>query len=90
MKLLQDYILLEEIKEEATEEVTPGGVVIPPDFAEKNKNKPDIGVVIDISPEVKSVHIGNKVLFKRYGVEKIRIDNKECLLADESDIIAIL
>jgi len=40
-----------------------------------------------IPPEVKK---GQVVLFKKYGPDEIRVDDKEYLIAREEDILAVL
>ena len=37
-----------------------------------------------------SVKVGDKVMFKKYSPDEIKIDKKEYLLISESDILAIL
>jgi chaperonin GroES len=37
-----------------------------------------------------SVKIGDKVMFKKYSPDEIKIDGEELLVIQESDIIAIL
>jgi len=36
------------------------------------------------------VKVGDKVLFTKYGPQEIKIDNKEYLIASQSDILAII
>jgi chaperonin GroES len=78
------------------EEMTKGGIIIP-DTAEKEKSEQ--GEVVAIGPGklndkgervALSVAVGNKVLFKKYGPDEVKIDGQEYLVADESDIIAII
>ncbi|MEK7664565.1 MAG: co-chaperone GroES [Patescibacteria group bacterium] len=93
IKPLADHILIEPIKEE---EKTKGGIFLP-ETAEKEKSeqgkiiaigdgkKTDDGKIIPLS-----VKPGDKVLFSKYGPTEIKIDNKEYLIATESDILAII
>jgi chaperonin GroES len=37
-----------------------------------------------------SVKPGDKVLFTKYGPNEIKVDNKEYLIASESDILAVI
>ena len=37
-----------------------------------------------------AVKPGDKVLFSKYGPNEIKVDNKEYLIATESDILAII
>ncbi len=93
IKPLSDHILIEPIKEE---EKTKAGIFLP-DTASKEKSEE--GKVIAVGPGKKtedgkimmmSVKPGDKVLFTKYGPNEIKIDNKEYLIATESDILAII
>jgi chaperonin GroES len=93
IKPLADYILIEPIKEE---EKTKSGILLP-ETAEKEK--PEQGKVIAVGPGRRnekgeiipvSVKPGQKVLFKKYGPDEIKVDDKEYLIAKEEDILAII
>jgi len=93
IKPLSDHILIEPIKEE---EKTKTGILLP-ETAEKER--PEEGRVIAVGPgrtteEGKlipvSVKPGQKVLFKKYGPDEIKVENKEYLIAKEEDILAII
>jgi len=93
IKPLADYVLLEPIKEE---EKTKTGIYLP-ESAEKEK--PEQGKVIAVGPGRRdekgnlipvSVKPGQKVLFKKYGPDEIKVDDKEYLICKEEDIVAII
>ena len=93
IKPLSDHILIEPVKED---EKSKGGIFLP-DTASKEKSEE--GKVIAVGPGKKmedgkimmmSVKPGDKVLFSKYGPNEIKIDNKEYLIASESDILAII
>jgi len=93
IKPLADYVLLEPIKEE---EKTKSGIYLP-ESAEKEK--PEQGKVIAVGPGRRdekgnlipvSVKPGQKVLFKKYGPDEIKVDDKEYLICKEEDIVAII
>jgi chaperonin GroES len=93
IKPLSDHILIEPIKEE---EKTKTGIFLP-DTATKERSEE--GKVIAVGPGKKtedgkimmmSVKPGDKVLFTKYGPSEIKVDNKEYLIATESDILAII
>jgi chaperonin GroES len=93
IKPLADYILIEPIKEE---EKTKAGILLP-ETAEKEK--PEKGKVIAVGPGRRdekgnlisvSVKPGQKVLFKKYGPDEIKVDDKEYLICKEEDILAII
>lgn len=79
-----------------SEKVTSSGIVIP-DSAEKGR--PVQGTVIavglgaldDQGKRVEiSVKVGDSVLFKKYGPDEIELDGTKYLVADESDILAVI
>lgn len=93
IKPLSDHILIEPIKEE---EKTKSGILLP-ETAEKER--PEQGKVIAVGPGKRnekgeiipiSVKPGQKVLFKKYGPDEIKVDGKEYLIASEDDILAII
>jgi len=93
IKPLSDHILIEPIKEE---EKTKTGILLP-ETAEKER--PEQGRVVAVGPGKKSekgeiipisVKPGQKVLFKKYGPDEIKVGDKEYLIASEEDILAII
>jgi len=93
IKPLSDHILIEPIKEE---EKTKTGIFLP-DTASKEKSEE--GKVIAVGPGKRtddgkmlpmSVRPGDRVLFAKYGPNEIKVDNKEYLIASESDILAVI
>ena len=93
IKPLSDHILIEPIKEE---QKTKAGIFLP---ETASKEKSEEGIVIAVGSGRKtedgkiipvSVKPGDKVLFTKYGPNEIKVDNKEYLIASESDILAII
>lgn len=93
IKPLSDHILIEPIKEE---EKTKGGIFLP---ETASKEKSETGKVVAIGPGKKtddgkiiplSVKPGDRVLFSKYGPSEIKVEEKEYLIATESDILAII
>ena len=93
IKPLSNHILIEPIKEE---EKTKGGILLP-ETAEKEK--PEQGKVIAVGPGKRTesgkiipmdIKPGQKVLFKKYGPDEVKIGDKEYLIATEDDILAII
>ncbi|OGN07665.1 MAG: co-chaperone GroES [Candidatus Yanofskybacteria bacterium RIFCSPHIGHO2_02_FULL_38_22b] len=92
IKPLSDHVLLEPIREEKKK----GGIILPDTV---DKERPEKGKVVAVGPgklnkegkrippEVKK---GQVVLFKKYGPDEIRVDDKEYLIAREEDILAVL
>ena len=71
-----------------TEEMqkTAGGLYIP----DSAKEKPQSGKVEAVGDDVKSLKVGDKILFDRYSGSKINIDNNEYLIIKEEDVLGIL
>jgi chaperonin GroES len=93
IKPLSDHILIEPLEKE---EKVKGGIVLP-ETAEKEQ--PQEGKVIAVGPGKKlssgkilevNVKKGDKVLFRKYGPDEIKVDDKEYLIAKEEDILAII
>jgi len=91
IKPLADHILLEGV-----ETKTASGLIIPEGT---EKEKPEQGKVVAVGSgklddngkriplEVKK---GDIVLFKKYGPDEVKVDNKNYLIAKEEDILAII
>ncbi|HOS88376.1 MAG TPA: co-chaperone GroES [Candidatus Pacearchaeota archaeon] len=93
IKPISDHILIEPMK---AEEKTKGGILLP---QTSDKERQEQGTVIAVgSGKVTAsgkiipmeVKVGDKVLFTKYGPQEIKIDNKEYLIASQSDILAII
>ena len=90
---LGDHILIEPLKQE---EKTKSGILLP-ETAEKEK--PEQGKVVAVGPGkttdegkllAMAVKVGDVVLFKKYGPDEIKIEDKEYLIASAEDILAII
>ncbi len=93
IKPLSDYVLIEPIDEEKE---TKSGIIIPETV---EKERPEKGKIIAVGPGKKlssgkimemSVKKGDTVLFKKYGPDEIKVDDKEYLICREEDILAII
>lgn len=78
------------------EEETKSGIVIP---ATVDKQRPERGEVIAVGPGKftetggrlpMDVRVGQKVLFKKYSPDEIKMDGEELLVIAATDIIAVL
>ena len=94
MKLrpLADKVLIERLEAETK---TKGGIVIPDTAQEKPRKGKIISLgqgklLEDGSRSDFQVKVGNVVLLSSYGGTEIKIDGKEYLILEESDIMAIL
>ncbi len=89
---LADKVLIERVEAET---MTKGGIVLP----DSAKEKPRRGKVValgdgklleDGSRGEFQVKKGDLVLFSAYGGTEIKVDGKEYLIMEESDILAIV
>jgi chaperonin GroES len=93
IKPLNDYVLVEPIKQE---EVTKGGIIIPDTAREDRAIKGKIiavgpGKINDKGERIQpSVKEGQTVIFKKYAPDEIKIDDKEYYFIREDDIMAVL
>lgn len=78
------------------DEITKAGIVLPDTV---DKEKPEKGEVVAVGPgkllengqrAAMSVKVGDKVMFKKYSPDEIKVDKEEYLVINENDIIAIL
>jgi chaperonin GroES len=79
-----------------TEEKTTGSGIVLPDTI--SQEKPQKGEVIALgtgrlTEDGKvlpfNVKVGDKVIFKKYGPDEIEVEDKEYLIMEESDILAV-
>ena len=89
---LADKVLIQRL---AAESVTSGGIVLP----ESAKEKPQRGKIVSVGQgkalkdgTVIKVQVkkGEEVLFSSYSGTEIKIDGKEYMIMDESEIMAIV
>lgn len=92
LKPLSDYVVVRAI----TEEISKGGIVIPDTVDKEKSEKGEVlavgqGRLLDNGQRAPaSVKVGDKVMFKKYSPDEIKIDGEEYLVIRESDIIAVL
>lgn len=84
------------VKAAVKEEITKLGIILPDTVG---KERPEQGEVIAIGPGrfldngsrvPMSVAVGNKVVFKKYGPDEVKIDGVEYLVISESDVMAVI
>ena len=73
------------VKPAEKEKVTAGGIYIPENATEK----PQIGEVIAVGPEVKVVTVGKKVLYTKWGGNEIEHEGIDYLLIKDIDLLGI-
>lgn len=84
------------VKPWSKETVTASGLVIPDTV---NKEKPEQGEVVAVGPgrlldsgqsAPMSVKVGDKVMFRKYSPDEIKVDGEEYLVIKEQDIMLII
>ncbi len=86
IKPLDDRILIEQVEEE----VQKVGSIIIPDSA---KEKPRMGKVVAVGTDEdlkELVKVGDTVLYSKYSGDEIKVDNREYLIVQRSDVLAIV
>jgi len=83
IKPLADRVVA--IREEAQAK-TASGIYLP----DTAKEKPLIAVVKAIGPDVKSLKVGDKIIYREYSTADLKIDGKEYLIIKEEDVLATL
>lgn len=89
---LFDYVLVKPLK---MEEVTASGIVLP----DTVKEKPQMGEIMAIGEGVVDdkgkkvpmvVKVGQKVVYKKWGGNEIKVGNEEWMLIEQKDIMAVV
>jgi len=92
IKPLFDYVLVKPLSAESR---TPSGIVLP----DSAKEKPQIGEIMAVGPggtteEGKPtkmiVKVGDKVLYKKWGGNEVKVGSEEWLLVEQKEIMAIV
>ncbi|MFZ5364553.1 MAG: co-chaperone GroES [Patescibacteria group bacterium] len=93
IKPLGDRVIIKPIAEDIT---TKSGIVLPETV---EKEKAERGEILAIGPgrlldngelAPMSVKVGDKVMFKKYSPDEIKVDGEELLVISEQDILAII
>jgi len=92
IKPLFDYVLVKPLEKE---DVTPSGIVLP----DTAKEKPQVGQVMAVGPgglndQGKTlpilIKVGQKVLYKKWGGNEVKVNSEEWLLIEQKDIMALI
>lgn len=84
------------VKPAAKEEMTKAGILLPDTV---DKERPEHGEVIAVGPgktletgqvAPMSIKIGDKVVFKKYGPDEVKVDDVDYLVISESDVMAVI
>lgn len=89
---LFDNVLIKPLE---AEEKTPSGIILP----DTAKEKPQIGVVMAVGPGTTDekgnktpmvVRVGQKVMYKKWGGNEVKVDSEEWTMVEQKDILAIV
>lgn len=93
IKPLADYLIVRPLTEDT---VTASGIVLPDTIDKEKTEKGEVvfagpGRILDsgsVSPM--SVKVGDKVMFKKYAPDEIKIEGEEYLVIRESDVMLVI
>lgn len=89
---LFDYVLVKPLEQTQT---TPSGIVLP----DSVKEKPQIGQVMAVGPGAMNddgktlpmkIKAGQKVLYKKWGGNEVKVGSEEWLLIEQKDVMAVV
>lgn len=84
------------VKPAAKEEITKTGIILPDTI---DKERPEQGEIIAVGPgrllengqrAVMSVRVGDKIVFKKYSPDEVKVEDQEYLVISESDVMAVI
>lgn len=93
LRPLGDRLIVKAVKKE---DRTEGGIILPDTV---NKERPEQGEVISVGPgrlldngtrTPVGVAVGDRVVFKKYAPDEVKIEDVEYLVLSESDIMAVV
>ena len=90
LKPLTDHLIVKKIEQQEK-----SSIVLPEDAKEKTSQAEVIAVgpgrILDNGNKLEmNLKVGDKVLYKQYAPEEIKINGEEYLVLSESDIIAVI
>jgi chaperonin GroES len=92
IKPLFDNVLIRPLEAEAK---TASGIILP----DSAQEKPQTGVIVAIGPgkvtpkgekEAMVVKVGQKVMYKKWGGNEVKLNGEELTLVEQKDILAIV
>ncbi len=93
LKPLSDHMIVKPVSEDKT---TKSGIVLPDTV---DKEKPEQGEVVAVGPGraldngsrlEMAVKVGQKILFKKYSPDEIKVEGEDYLVLSENEVIAIV
>ena len=92
IKPLFDYVLIRPLEAEAK---TASGIILP----DSAKEKPQVGQIMAVgagstddkgNPVKIVVKVGQKVMYKKWGGNEIKVQGEEWMIVEQKDILAIV
>lgn len=92
VKPLIDNVLIRPLE---AEEKTASGILLP----DTAKEKPQMGLVIAVGPGnvtpkgdkmPMNVKVGDKVMYKKWGADEIKVNGEDLLIVKQPDILAVM
>ena len=89
---LFDNVLIKPLE---AEEKTPSGIILP----DSAKEKPQVGLIMAVGSGFTNkdgklipmiVKVGQKVMYKKWGGNEVKVDNEEWTIVEQKDILAII
>jgi chaperonin GroES len=65
---------------------TTAGLYLP----DNAKEKPVIAKVVAVGPDVKSLKVGQTIVYKEYSTTELKVENKEYIIVKEEDVLATI
>lgn len=92
IKPLFDNVLVKPLEAESK---TPSGIILP----DTVKEKPQVGLIMAVGPGGRDDHgnqvsmvvkVGQKVMYKKWGGNEVKVNGQEWMLVEQKDILAIV
>jgi len=89
---LFDNVLVKPLEAESR---LPSGIVLP----DSAKEKPQMGEIMAVGPGAKDekgnkvemvVSVGDKVMYKKWGGNEVKVNGQEWMIVEQKDILAII
>lgn len=90
---LHDFVLIRPVQQE---DKTASGIILP----DSAKEKPQVGEVMAVGPGKLDHHgskllpmvvkVGQKVLYKKWGGNEIKVGEEEWMLIEQNDVMAVV
>jgi chaperonin GroES len=92
LKPMRGKVLIKPLKEE---KVTKSGIVLPDTVEKEELEQGEVMAVgqpkIDDGQQIPTeVKVGDKVILKKYGPDKVKIDGQDYMIAEEDDLVGII